>query len=185
MRIVRPTSAPAALLGLSLIEMLVAVAISSIIFAAVASFSLFTARRFVSTGNYADLDRASRNALDVLTRDIRMAKSMTAFTTNKLTMTAYDNSTLIFEYTPANGRLTRKAGAETTVLLEQCDYLNFQVYQRRPMPGFQFFPATNAAGAYDPAVAKLVDVSWRCSRKILGQKMNTESVQTAKIVMRN
>jgi hypothetical protein len=34
-------------------------------------------------------------------------------------------------------------------------------------------------------MAKLVDVSWLCSRKILGRKVNTESVQTAKIVMRN
>jgi hypothetical protein len=30
-----------------------------------------------------------------------------------------------------------------------------------------------------------VDVSWKCSRQILGEKVNTESVQTAKIVMRN
>lgn len=165
--------------------MVVAVAISSIIFAAVASFATFTARRFVSTGNYADLDRASRNALDILTRDIRMAKSMNAFTTNKLTMTAFDDTTLIYEYSPSAGKLSRKSSTSTTVLLEQCDYLSFQVFQRKPMPGFQFYPATNNTGAYDPTVAKLVDVSWRCSRKILGQKMNTESVQTAKIVMRN
>ena len=32
---------------------------------------------------------------------------------------------------------------------------------------------------------KLLDVSWRCSRKVLGQKLNTESVQTSKIVIRN
>lgn len=185
MRVSHSTGRLRHLSGLSLIEMVVAVAISSIIFAAVASFATFTARRFVSTGNYADLDRASRNALDMMTRDIRAAKSMTAFTTNKLTMTAFDNSTLIYEYSPSSGKLTRKASTAETVLLEQCDYLSFQVFQRRPMPGFQFFPATNSAGNYDPSIAKLVDVSWRCSRKILGQKMNTESVQTAKIVMRN
>jgi len=28
-------------------------------------------------------------------------------------------------------------------------------------------------------------VSWKCSRTILGAKINTESVQTAKIVLRN
>ena len=33
--------------------------------------------------------------------------------------------------------------------------------------------------------AKLIDVSWKCSRKIMGEKLNTESVQTAKIVIRN
>jgi hypothetical protein len=31
----------------------------------------------------------------------------------------------------------------------------------------------------------MIDVSWKCSREILGAKINTESVQTAKIVIRN
>ena len=43
-----------------------------------------------------------------------------------------------------------------------------------------FYSASN-----NPAICKLVSVSWRCSRTILGQKVNTESVQTAKIVIRN
>ena len=32
--------------------------------------------------------------------------------------------------------------------------------------------------------AKLIKLNWTCSRTILGQAVNTESVQTAKIVMR-
>ena len=171
--------------GLSLVEMLIAVSIASLVFAAVATLTIFMARSFVATGNYADLDRASRNALDTLTRDIRMSRSMTAYTTNKLTIKAFDDSTLIYEHDRSAGTLSRKSSATTTVLLQQCDYLNFQIFQRKPMSGFKFYPATNSAGAYDPNLAKLVDVSWRCSRKILGQKINTESVQTAKIVMRN
>ena len=34
------------------------------------------------------------------------------------------------------------------------------------------------------ATAKVIDLSWVCSRSILGQKANTESVQTARIVIR-
>jgi hypothetical protein len=30
----------------------------------------------------------------------------------------------------------------------------------------------------------LIEVSWICSRQIFGKKVNTESVQTAKIVIR-
>jgi hypothetical protein len=32
--------------------------------------------------------------------------------------------------------------------------------------------------------AKLVQVTWVCSRSILGKKVNTESVQSAKVVIR-
>ena len=70
-------SKPKRTAGLSLVEMLIAVAIASLVFTAVATFTIFMARSFVATGNYADLDRASRNALDILTRDIRMSQSMT------------------------------------------------------------------------------------------------------------
>lgn len=171
--------------GFSLVEMMIAMAIASIIFAIVMSFSIYIARSFVATGNYADLDRASRNALDVMTRDIRESRALTAFATNKLTLTANDNSTLIFEFDPSAATLTRKTGTTTTVLLSQCDLLKFAIYQRKPMAGLTFYPATNGLGAASPSIAKLIDVSWRCSRKILGQKVNTESVQTAKIVMRN
>jgi len=171
--------------GVTILEMMVAAAVAAIVLTTVASFAIYTARSFVAIGNYADLDRASRNALDVLTRDIRQARGLTAFKTNKLTLVAGDMSTLIFEYEPSAAVLTRTKSGERTVLLEECDFLKFAMYQRKPMAGAQFYPATNLAGANDAAIAKLIDVSWRCSRKILALKVNTESVQTAKIVIRN
>jgi hypothetical protein len=48
-----------------------------------------------------------------------------------------------------------------------------------------FFPATNSAGAYDLSVCKLINMTWKCSRTVLGSKLNTESVQTAQVVLRN
>ena len=64
--------------GMSLMEMLVAAAIGSLLLTAVAYLSLYSARSFVALGNYADLDQLSRNALDVMSRDIRQSKSLTA-----------------------------------------------------------------------------------------------------------
>lgn len=165
--------------GMSLMELMISVAIGAIVFAAIGSLSMFTARSFVAIGNYGDLDRISRNALDQMSREIRQTRGLTAYSTNKLTFTDYDNSTLIFEYTPSKGTLERKKGTSTTTLLQQCDLLAFHISQRNPSNNFSFYPSTNVA------TAKLIDVSWRCSRKILGKKVNTESVQTAKIVLRN
>jgi len=171
--------------GFTILEMLIALGVASLVLGAVAGVAIYSARSFVALGNYADLDRASRNALDVMTRDIREARGLTAFTTNKLTLTAGDMSTLTFEYNPSAATLTRTSGSTTRVLLKECDYLKFAIYQRKPMAGSQFYPATNLSGVSDPSIGKLVDVSWRCSRKILALKVNTESVQTAKIVIRN
>jgi hypothetical protein len=166
-------------------EMNVALALAGLVLAGIASFSLFTLRSFVALGNYSDLDRASRNALDLMTRDIRQARAVTSYRTNKLMLTAQVNSALVFEYNPSAATLTRTSGGAGSVLLTQCDFLSFAIYQRKPMSGLQFYPATNLSGGADPTVAKLVDVSWRCSRTILALKVNTESVQTAKIVIRN
>jgi hypothetical protein len=167
--------------GASLIETLVAVSAGMLIMGAIGTFSLFTARSFVSSGNYADLDRNSFAALDTLTRDIRQSRELLAFSTNKLTLRDNDNATLIYEYDPATQRLLRKKNGVTQVLLTECDYLNFAVYQRTPASGWTWYPvATNAI-----STTKLIDVSWKCSRKILGAKINTESVQTAKVVIRN
>lgn len=171
--------------GLSLLEMMVAMGIGTMLLAAMAAFAVFTSRSFVATGNYADLDRASRATLDTLTRDIRQARSMSTYKTNQIVLKDHDNNTLTYTWDPSASTFSRKGTNGTVVLLQQCDYLNFNISQRNPSNNFTFYPAVNASGQLDPTLAKLVDVSWRCSRKILGQKVNTESVQTAKIVMRN
>lgn len=168
-------------LGVSLLELMVSVAIASIVFAAVGSLSMFTSRSFVAMGNYNDLDRVSRTALDRMSREIRGTKQLTGFTNNKLTFQDQDGQTLVYEYKPSVGTLTRSKGSTNITLLTQCDFLKFNVSQRNPSNNFTFYPVSGS----NWSTAKLIDVSWKCSRKIKGAKVNTESVQTAKIVLRN
>ena len=165
--------------GMTLTDVMVATGIAFIVFAAVASLSLYTARSFAAMGNYADLDNASRNALDTMSCDIRQCRSLNAFTSNSLTFTDADTNTLVFAYDPVARTLTRTDNGQNKVLLYQCDYLNFEMSKRNPSNNFTFYSTTNVSEA------KLIDVSWRCSRQILGAAVNTESVQTAKIVIRN
>jgi hypothetical protein len=64
-------------------------------------------------------------------------------------------------------------------LLKGCDTLTFNLGTRNPVGGtFEVVPATS------PDTAKVVNISWNCSRTILGQQRNTENVQTARIVIR-
>ena len=81
----------------------------------------------------------------------------------------------------------QKTGQPDEVYLTECDRWDFDLYQRAPQKSgsYEFYPSTNAAGVYDPSICKLINMSWKCSRMILGSKANTESVRTAQLVLRN
>jgi hypothetical protein len=64
--------------------------------------------------------------------------------------------------------------------LRGCQDLSFSIFQRNTASGtFDQFPATLTNNA-----VKLVQLNWTCQRTVFG-RLNTESVQSAKIVIRN
>ena len=163
----------------TLTEMLMTIAISSFVFMAIASLSLYTGRSFAALTNYVDLDSASRTALDTMTRDIRQVTFLMTYNTNRVVFSDDDGTSLTYTYDSGARTLTRLKGTERKVLLRECDSLIFNMWQRNPVAGtFELVATTN------PDLCKAIDVTWVCSRKILGQKVNTESVQTARIVIR-
>jgi len=166
--------------GLTLIELLIASTLGLILLAALILLFIFFSRSFLAIGNYADLDRHSRNALDVITKDVRQAAGVIALTNRTLVMSNLNGT--VFSYRSNASTLIRTwTNGQTTVLLTNMDYWNVQLYQKTPTNNFQFSPATLNI----PVTGKLVDMSWKCSRKIMGETVNTESVQTTKIVLRN
>jgi prepilin-type N-terminal cleavage/methylation domain-containing protein len=166
--------------GMTLPEVMVAVGISSIVLAVVAAFSFFSARSFAAIGNYVDLDNTSRKAVDAMTKEIRQTAALSDYQTNALTFLDYDGKPLQYIYDPAEQKLTRVKDAISTVLLSGCDSLEFHIYQRTPQPGTNgFYTATDASQC------KLIEMKWRCSRLLLGKSANTETVQTAQVVIRN
>jgi prepilin-type N-terminal cleavage/methylation domain-containing protein len=179
--------------GFTLVETMIGLALSSIIFALAGSLWLFGSRSFVAMGNYADLDAKSRYALDLMSREIRQATQVTAFqnsgTTKWLTVTnalAGTATTYTWNATPRTV-VCQKTGQPDKVYLTECDSWVFELYNRVPQSGgaYVFYPATNAPGVYDLSICKLINMTWKCSRTILGSKVNTENVQTAQVVLRN
>lgn len=165
--------------GFTLVELMVVMGLGMIVLAVVGTLMVYTVRSFVAMGNYNDLERASTHALDVMSKEVRQAAQLVSYTTNQVNFELLDGTRLTYQYDPRQETLTQIKGGVSEVLLEQCDFLRFNVYQRNPSNNFTFYPTTV------PGQVKLLDVSWRCSRQILGQKVNTESVQTSKIVIRN
>ena len=168
--------------GFTSVEMLVAAAIMALVITGLLMFSMFAGRSFAALTNYVDLDSKSRNALDVMIREVRQAKALTYYSDNTITLTGNTNQVLRYSWDRDSGELRRSVNGvrDSKPLLTGCDMLNFNIYQRTPSTNHEFFEtATNLSQA------KMVNVSWHCYRSVLGQNINTESVQTTKIVLRN
>jgi Tfp pilus assembly protein PilW len=165
---------------MTLVETLFSVGIGVLVLSALGSFLSYTGKSMVGLNNYVELERQSQLALDTMTRDIRQTKCLDSYDTNKLVFRDSDDALLTFEYKPDQKILTRSKNGVVQQLLSECDFLCFSNFQRNPVEGtFDQYPVT-----LSPTNTKLVSVTWVCSRTIVGSKMNTESVQTAKIVIR-
>jgi hypothetical protein len=167
--------------GAALIDLLVASGIASIVLAGLSLLALFGNRSFGAMANYVSLDQYSRNALDKMSREIRQCNSLKAADTNYLWFEDYDGGDLLYFYVPSSRLLYRYKNWvwDGKALLEQCDYLKFSIFQRNPILGsYDQYPAAT------PDTCKLVQLSWICSRPIVGSGKNTESVQSAKVVIR-
>jgi prepilin-type N-terminal cleavage/methylation domain-containing protein len=166
--------------GFTLVEVLVAMGLAGVLVAVVALLAYFTSRSYAAATNYTDMALLSRMGLDGMSRTIRRAKQVVAYGTNSITLQDTSGSNIVYSFNSANGTLTCLSGGQTNTYLTGCDRLQFWLYQRTPI--------SNTFDCYAPAAvtnAKLVQVTWTCSRQILGAKVNTEAVESAKICLRN
>lgn len=171
---------------MKLVELMVATSLGSVVLAAVMALTVYSARSFAAVSNYVDLDMKSRNALDKMSQEIRQADGLTTFTTNQLVFSGTDPVTssaytLTYSYNSGAATLTRQKSSEaqSQTLLTQCSALTWSMYQRNMTNGTdQPIPTS------DVSQCKLIKLTWICSRSILGKSLNTESVQSAEIVIR-
>jgi Tfp pilus assembly protein PilW len=178
--------------GTTLVELMVAVGVGSIVMAVVMALSLYSSRSFVAMGNYVDLDQSSRQAVDQMLKEIRQASALISFQTNIPKTLIFTNTagyTVTYQWisNATSSKIVQTRNGITADLLTGCELWNFKLCKRVPIPNTtnEFYPATDLSGAINPAMCKLIDMSWKCSRTMLGKKFNTENVQTAQVVLRN
>lgn len=164
---------------MTLVEVMVSTVLGTLILAGAGSLMVYNVRSLAALTNYTDLDRFSRNAVDRISRDVRQAATLASFSTTELRFTFPSASDVYYTYDPTGRTLVRRQDRDRTVLLEECDSLTFTVYGRNNISNsWDQFEVTTAANA------KLIKLNWTCSRTILGEARNTESIQTAKVVLR-
>lgn len=165
--------------GATLSDTLMALGISGLLMAVLASLTMYCGRNLLAILNYADLNDKNRIAVDTMTRDLRECNRVIACTSTRLDIEDSDGSTISYVYSPGAGTLSRTLNGSTRTLATGCETLTFSLGTRNPIGG-----TFNVVSTTDTSIAKVVNVAWNCSRTILGLKANTESVQTARIVIR-
>jgi prepilin-type N-terminal cleavage/methylation domain-containing protein len=172
--------------GWTLVEMMVALAIFGIAGAAIASFYVFGSRSFAALSNYAILDKSNREALDLLTREIRQAKHVLNYSTNPptLSLISGEGHTIVYTFNPSSQQMVRDSSdGSHKVLLNNCQLLNFNLYKRNPSnANYGIFPTATDDWKN---TAKVLVLTWKTSMTISPTaRVTSENVQTARIVIR-
>lgn len=178
----------------TLLEMLVAMGIGIVMLGMVATISVDTMLNFAAMGNYVNLADQNRNAMDVIGREVRDSNALVAFSTNNPSYLELSNSisgtitTLSFDIN-SNTLTMSKTGQTNRTLLTLCEYWTFSLYNRAPLitsNGISFYSSTNyLTGQIDPTRTKVINLTWKCTRYVLGTQLNSQSVQTAQVMLRN
>jgi hypothetical protein len=182
-------------LGAAVAEWVVSVGIGGLLLATMAAFSVHGARTFVTLSNYSDLNGQSRIAVDKMGQEIRQALKVTSYAPEQITVLVGTNY-VTYAYLANERKLTRQVvGQPTQTLLTGCDSARFDIFQRQAtntelssaVSGILSLLPLSVDPIYPKATtdnAKIVQLTWNCSRSILGKKANTEAAQFARIVIR-
>jgi hypothetical protein len=166
--------------GFTITEFLVALAIAVVLLTGVVAFGLFSSESFAATLNYVDLSNSSKSALERVTRDIRGTRRLKTYDAQDVTFEDVDGADLRWRYDPTAKTLSRTKNGTTETVLTGCESVQFLIFQRTPMAGnYGNYPTADAT------TCKVVQVQWKCSRLLTGSRSNSESVRSAKVVMRN
>lgn len=110
--------------GVTLVELMIAMAISGLVLAGVMSTYLFIARSSVRVSNYTDMEREATLSLEKLGREVRMAEKLvsTGSPVNAVTLTIPNSSgtgshAVTYTYDDSARTLTRISGTETAVII--------------------------------------------------------------------
>lgn len=167
--------------GFTLVELMVALGIGLLMMTALGGLTFYSGRSFAAMANYVDLDNKSRSALDRMSSEIRQTQYLMEASDTKLVFRDADGGKLTYTYNPNTRNLIRSKNdvADRKALLTECNSLKFSIFQRNPIDGtYDQYPTAT------PETCKLVQLRWVCSRDLITEKRNTESVQSAKIVIR-
>ena len=155
--------------GVALADMLIGLGLGVLLVTTLTVVNIYYLKTLAALENYMNMNNQSRQALDIMTKDIRQANSLVNKSATSLTLQV-DGTNVTYSYDSARRELTRSG--RNRPLLANCDYWRNDFFDRNM--------GTNVTAAN----CKVIQLTWLCSGKVLGRKINTADVQSAKIVIR-
>lgn len=163
---------------MTLVELMVATGLGSLVMLVLASLTLYSAKTFRSMVNYTDLNRESRKALDQMSREIRQSRGLLQRTPTTLVFNVNDGM-LTYTYDEKNKTVVEGKGNGKKTVLKNCTSWTNQMFQRSPKEGTLDFVETS-----DAALCKMVQISWTCTSDKSILATNSESISSMKVVIR-
>lgn len=166
-------------------EMMVALAASTIVIGALLTSYSMATRGFMSAGNYYDLEQDARVTLEKLARDVRQATGLTSYAASDITLAVATNfsssgtctGSKNVRYYKGSGsssnKLYRLESGTTNVVADNVSTLQFIEYDRNMV--------TNGI---QPSDCKLLQVDITLKKYTIDNP-NTEQILSARIVLRN
>src|SRR5690348_1066368 len=99
----KPSNRNARAKAFTLPEMIVSVALLTLLLLGGSSFYIFSLSSFASMTNYAELNGQGRMASDMISRDVRAALSVGSATSNQLVLTAFDGTNVTYNFNSGKG----------------------------------------------------------------------------------
>ena len=170
---------------MTLIEVMIAMTVFTIAGGAVMTSYIFGLRSFQALSNYAMLDQKNRQVMDKFCSEARKAQKVSGYddsgAVRSLTLQYVGSKTVNYTFNNYSKTLSRtENGQSTQVLLTNCSLVEFKLGQRGVA-----INGTPYVRTYDKRNAMLVDLTWKTSRSLPGGVQNTESIQTAQVLIRS
>ena len=170
----------ARLRAFTLVELVVASGVASLVVVVVASLTLFSSQHFAFLADQVTVQAKSIQMTDQFAKDARAARAVVTARPNLLILDQGGNGLVTYAYLAPAKTITRQAGLNTRTMLTDVEEVKFEGFQRTPKKG-----AFEPYGTGTTNEIKVVYCTWKSKRTKPGSTEKTErQCQTAKAVLR-
>jgi prepilin-type N-terminal cleavage/methylation domain-containing protein len=171
--------------GMSLVEVMVATALSVMIMSGVLTTTLMIGRAGLGVRNYADMTAQARKGLELFAQDTRQASEIVWNGANSVTLTV-DGTAVTYAYSSSAGTFSRTAAGATSALISGVTSFQFIGYTITGVDVSGANDLSAAAGRTAAAkITKQMQVSLTITRTSVVSASVTNAVLSARYTLRN
>jgi len=182
-------------LAFTIVELIVAMALSSLVMAGVLSTYLHIARTGYRTSDYTEMEAQSRRALEVFARDVRSANSIVWNSTTRITLTVptstVDTQTYVYRFNTDAGTFSRtctSAGTPPEILISGIEpsSIGLRGYKLTTDPVTKYPNPVDMSNLTQASVdTKQLQLTLHLSRERTTLARTTGNVISARFILRN